>query len=150
MGPTWRIQFEPSRSLAMTISRHRVDWPIPPVAFNGLNVADVDTLMLLGVPFDRHLHYGEHLRTTVLRAAQRIGFLRKAFIVLDHKGRTAAYKGFVRPMLEYSPLVWSGVADGHLRRLDKVQKRVLSHREPSLTALHSSALSVASASYTSC
>ena len=41
-GATWRIQFEPSKSQAMTISRHRVDWPIPPVAFNGLNVADVN------------------------------------------------------------------------------------------------------------
>ena len=57
----------------MTISRHRVDWPIPPVAFNGLIVADVDTIKLLGVTFDRHLHYSQHLRTTALRAAQRIG-----------------------------------------------------------------------------
>ena len=32
-----------------------VDRPIPPVAFNGLNVAEVDTLKLLGVSFDRHL-----------------------------------------------------------------------------------------------
>ena len=110
----------------MTISRHRVDWPIPPIAFNGLNVTDVDTIKLLGVTFDRHLHYGQHLRITALRAARRIGFLRKACKVLDHKGRTAAYKGFVRPMLEYCPLVWSGAADGHLRRLDKVQKRALS------------------------
>ena len=112
----------------MTISRsrHRVDWPIPPVAFNGLNVADVDTLKLLGVTFDRHLHFGQHLRTTALRAARRIGFLRKAFKVLDHKCRTAAHKGFVRPMLECCPLLWSRAADGHLRRLDKVQKRALS------------------------
>ena len=125
-GATWRIQFEPSKSQAMTISRHRVDWPIPPVAFNRLNVADVDTIKLLGVTFDRHLHYGQHLRTTALRAARRIGFPRKACKVLDDKGRTAAYKGFVRPMLEYCTLVWSGAADGHLRRLDKVQKRALS------------------------
>ena len=110
----------------MIISRLHVDWPIPPVAFNGLNVADVDTLKLLEVTFDRHPHYGQHLRTTALRATLRIGFLRKAFKVLDHKGRTAAYKGFVRPMLKYCPLVWSGAADGNLRRLDKVQKRALS------------------------
>ena len=124
-GGTWRNQFEPSKSQAMTISRHRVDRPIPPVAFSGLNVADVDTLKLLGVTFDRPLYFGQHLRTTALLAARRIGFLRKAFKILDHKGRTAAYKGFVRPMLEYCSLVWSGAADGHLRCLDKVQKRAL-------------------------
>ena len=36
------------------------------------------------------------------------------------------YKGFVRPMLEYCPLVWAGAAHYHLSRLDKIQKRALS------------------------
>ena len=56
-GATWRSQFEPSKYQAMTISRHRIDWSIPPIAFDSLNVADVDTLKPLGVTFDRHLHY---------------------------------------------------------------------------------------------
>ena len=83
-------------------------------------------MRLLGVTFDRHLSYSPHLRSTAVRAAQRIGFLRKAFTLLDHHGRTVAYKGFIRPVLEYCPLVWSGAAACHLERLDKVQKRALS------------------------
>ena len=90
-----------------------------------LEVTEVDTQKLLGVTFDRRLHFGQNLHNTALRAAQRNGFLGKAFKMLDHIGRTAAYKGFVQPMLEYSTLVWSGAADGHLRRLDKVPKRAL-------------------------
>ena len=46
--------------------------------------------------------------------------------MLDTHGRFAAYKGFVRPMLEYCPLVWAGAAPYHLSRLDKIQKRALS------------------------
>ena len=80
----------------------------------------------LGVTFDKHLFYGPHLQRIALRAAQRIGFLRKSFKVLDTHGRFAAYKGFVRPMLEYCPLVWAGAAPHHLSRLDKIQKRALS------------------------
>ena len=124
-GATWRVQFEPSKSQAMTISRHRSDWAIPPVTFNGLRVEEVDTMKLLGVTFDRHLYYGAHLRSTAIRAAQRIGFLRKAYRLLNHHGKTVVYKGFVRPVLEYCPLVWSGAADYHLARLDRIQRRAL-------------------------
>ena len=125
-GATWKIQFEPSKSQAMVISRHKNDWAIFSVSFNGHVVDEVDTMRLLGVTFDQHLSYSPHLRSTAVRAAQRIGFLRKAFMLLDHHGRTVAYKGFFRPVLKYCPLVWSGAAACHLERLDKVQKRALS------------------------
>ena len=92
----------------------------------GVPEPPITILLLLGVTFDQHLSYSPHQRSTAVRAAQRIGFLRKAFTLLDHHGRTVAYKGFIRPVLEYCPLVWSGAAACHLERLDKVQKRALS------------------------
>ena len=125
-GAKWRVQFEPAKSQALTITRHRTPWPIAPVQFSGLAVEEVGVLKLLGVTFDKHLFYGPHLQRIALRAAQQIGFLRKSFKVLDTPGRLAAYKGFVRPMLEYCPLVWAGAAPYHLSRLDKIQKRALS------------------------
>ena len=132
-GSTWRIQFEPSKSQAMTISRHRHQWPIPPTKFNGLDVEEVSVLKLLGVVFDRHLHFGHHLRTLAIRASQRIGILRKASNILDLRGRITAYKGFVRPVMEYCPLVWCGAATRHLARLNRVQKRALSLIGPGIS-----------------
>ena len=83
-------------------------------------------VQLLGVTFDKHLNYGQNLRATALRATQRIGFLRKASRVLGLHGRAVAYKGFVRPMMEYCPLVWSGFAACHFSSLEKAQIRALS------------------------
>ena len=60
-----------------------------------------------------------------MRAAQRLGFLRKACRVIDISGRLTAYKGFVRPLMEYSPLAWGGAAPHHLSQLDKTQRRAL-------------------------
>ena len=125
-GTTWRIQFEPTKSQAMTISRHRQLLPIAPLRFGGVAVEEVTTLRLLGVTFDNTMNFGQHLRSVTLRATQRIGFLRKASPVLDPPGRLTAYKGFVRPLMEYCPLVWNGAAPSHLARLDRVQKRALS------------------------
>ena len=72
-----RQMASPVRACKMTITRHRIPWPIAPVQFSGLAVEEVGVLKLLGVTFDKHLFYGPHLQRIALRAAQRIGFLRK-------------------------------------------------------------------------
>ena len=127
-GSTWCVKFEPSKSQATTklISRHLRPWPIPPVKFDVVTVEEANSLRLLGVTFDKTLSFGQHLRSVAVRAAQRIGFLRKASAVLDIPGGLTTYKGFVRPLMEYSPLVWRGVAACHLSRLDRIQRRALS------------------------
>ena len=65
------------------------------------------------------------IRTVATRFAQRIGFLRKACPFLDPPGRLATYRGFVRPTMEYCPLVWMGEADTQRARLDRVQHHAL-------------------------
>ena len=101
--------FEGSIALAGII-RHRHQWPIPAASFGGLNVDETATTKLLGVVFDKSMSFRNHLRSVAMRAAQRLGFLRKACRVLDISGRLTAYKGFVRPLMEYSPLAWGGAA----------------------------------------
>ena len=59
------------------------------------------------------------------KAKQRLGFLRRATRILDVHGRQATYKGFIRPVLEYAPLVWMGAAKTHLSRLDRVKRNAL-------------------------
>ena len=40
-GAKWRVQFEPAKSQALTITRHRIPWPIAPVQFSDLAVEEV-------------------------------------------------------------------------------------------------------------
>ena len=61
-GTTWHIQFEPSKSQAMTITRHHHQWPIPAASFGGLNVDETATIKLLGVVFDKSMSFS-HGRT---------------------------------------------------------------------------------------
>ncbi|XP_065195362.1 uncharacterized protein LOC135826688 [Sycon ciliatum] len=109
----------------MTVSRHHRPWETPPIKLNGTAVPECSRLKLLGVTFDAHLPYSEHLRGTAVRATQRISFFRKACHVLDPPGRATAYRGFIRPLMEYCPLVWMGAAATHLSQLDQVQHRAL-------------------------
>ena len=37
----------------------------------------------------------------------------------------ATYKGFIRPLQEFAPLVWIGAAQCHLQALDRIQRKAL-------------------------
>ena len=129
-GSDWKVQFEPAKSQALTISHHRRDWPIPPIVFNGTPVEEQPSIKVLGVTFDHQLKFSQHIRTVVVRATQRLGALHKAFHLLTIPARLRAYKAFVRPVMEYCPIVWMGAASSHLNRLDWVQERAIKAIHP--------------------
>ena len=124
-GESWRIKFEPTKSQAMVLSHHRPPWSHPSLQFAGTSVAEESSLKLLGVVFDRKLLFAQHLRCVALRASQRLYFLRRIAAMLNPSGRAKVYKGFVRPVLEYSTLVWMGASATALRHLDTVQRKAL-------------------------
>ena len=100
-GHQWRIQFEPTKSQLMHIDHHRHPWPRPPLSFGNHVLNPTDELKLLGVTFDRKLSFRLHVRGIALRAASRIGFLRRASRFLDTRSLLATYRGFVRPVLKF-------------------------------------------------
>ena len=78
---------------------------VPDIKFGGIAVPEANTINLLGVTFDAKLSFRDHLHSIATRGCQRLGVLHRACRVLDNHGRLCAYKGFVRPILEYAPLV---------------------------------------------
>ena len=75
--------------------------------------------------FDRQLRFTARIRSTALRANSRLHLLRKCAPLLSSHGRATVYKAFVRPILEYCPLVWMGASATTLGLLDTVQRRAL-------------------------
>ena len=147
-GEKWRVSFEPAKSQLMSVSRKHTTPGLPQLSFLNRDVQKESRLKLLGVSFDSKLSYGYHIHRTAIRATQRLHFLRKAAVVLCPRGRAVVYKGFVRPLMEYSPLVWLGAAPTHLNKLDRVQLRALKIIGPTsaLQTLHARR-TVAAATY---
>ena len=124
-GDAWSITFEPSKSQSMNITNKRDHWALLPIKFGKSTVPEDQAVKLLGVTFDCKLTFRAHIRHLAVRANQRLVFLRRASRLLDKAGTLSVYKGFVRPLLEYSPLVWMGAATSHLKQLDRVQHRAI-------------------------
>ena len=134
------MSFEPAKSQLMSVSRRHTTPGLPQLSFLNTyrDVQKESRLKLLGVSFDSKLSYGYLIHRTAIRATQRLHFLRKAAVVLCTWGRVVVYKGFVRPLMECSPLVWLGAAPTHLNKLDRVQLRALKIISPTsaLQTLH--------------
>ena len=103
----------------------QAQWPIPDQTIDGTILQNSDSIKLLVVTFDTHLSYRNHLRVVALRANQRIGFFLKASRVLNRQGCMATYKGFIRPLQEFAPLVWIGAAQSHFQALDRIQRKAM-------------------------
>ena len=124
-GKKWRVSFEPAKSQLMSVSRRHTMPGLPQLSFLNRDVQKESRLKLLGISFDSKRSYGYHIHRTAIRANQRLHFLRKAAVALCTRGRAVVYKGFIRPLMEYSPPVWLGAAPTHLNKLDRVQLRAL-------------------------
>ena len=121
-GAAWKIRFEPSKSQALVIDHHRPAWTVSPICFGGTPIDEESEIKLLGVTFDTHLTFNSHIRSVALRANSRLHLLPRAAPILNPRHRETMYKGFVRPLLEYAPLVWMGPST---TQLDRVQRRAL-------------------------
>ena len=71
--------------------------------------------------FDSKLTFEKHLRSVSRAASQRLGILRKSWLVFHDSlliGR--CFWCFVLPVLEYSSAVWCSATDTRLKLLDRV------------------------------
>ena len=146
-GQRWRIRFEPSKTQRLIICRRRTTTPVPILTFGNVPIETTDKLKLLGITFDPTLSFRPYLHNLAVRANRRLAFLRKAGRVLDKAGRMAAYKGFIRPLLEYAPLAWLGAAQTHLvalryMRLSVHTKRQLSSQLSSINEMSQEGLNM--------
>ena len=66
---------------------------------------------------------GIHVSNVCTKAKWTLGFLRRNLYACPQEVKEAAYKGLVRPVLEYSGSVWDPSGVGLQNELEKVQNQ---------------------------
>ena len=69
------------------------------------------------------IYDGIHVSSVCTKANRTLGFLRRNLYACPQEIKEAAYKGLVRPVLEYSGSVWDPSGVGLLNELEKVPNR---------------------------
>ena len=123
-GHHWNIKFAPHKTFSLLISLKSDISNHPPLLLNETYIPEVSSVRILGFLFDSSLTWQEHIDSALIRGKQCLGQLYRCRSLLGSHGIATAYKSWIRPMLEYGSILYSGAATTHLNRLDSFQARV--------------------------
>ena len=70
-----------------------------------------------------HVKWNTHISNICTKANSTLGFLRRTHFSCPQNVKEAAYKGMVRPILEYGSSIWDPHPDKLQKELEKVQNR---------------------------
>ena len=93
------------------------------VSLQYLIVGSLVPIKYLGVTSTSDLRWNTHVSNVCTKANRTLGFLRRNLYSCPQEVKEAAYKGLVRPVLDYGSLVWDPPGVVLQDELESVQKR---------------------------
>ena len=107
----------------MQITRKRIKKIHASYTLEGTVLKNVESIKYLGVTITDDLQWITLVSNICTKANQTLGFLRRNLYACPQEVKKAAYKGLVRPVLEYSGSVRDPSGVGLQNELEKVQNR---------------------------
>jgi len=89
-------------------------------------IKSVDHIKDLGVTFDSHLSFYDHIQEKINKAYSMITLIKRNFIHMDKNTFCLLYKALVRLHVEYAHSVWCPYKKCDITDIEKVQKRATS------------------------
>ena len=109
----------------MQINRKRINKTKAYHTLEGMVLENVDSIKYVGVSISHDLRWNTHISNMCTKANRTIGFIRRNLYQCPQDVKEAAYKGLVRPILEYGSCVWDPPGVVLQEEIEKVQNRAL-------------------------
>ena len=119
----WGMRFQPVKCNMMQLTRKHLNKIQASYTLEGSVLENVDNIKYLGVTITNDLKWNTHISNICSKANRTLGFLRRTLFSCPQNVKEAAYKGMVRPILEYGSSVWDPHPDKLQKELEKVQNR---------------------------
>ena len=120
---SWGMRFQPVKCNIMQITRKRIKKINASYSLEGTVLENVEKIKYLGVTITNDLKWNTHVSNICTKANRTLGFLRRNLAACPLDVKESAYKGLVRPILEYGSSVWDPQSILLQVELEKVQKR---------------------------
>ena len=111
----WGMRFQPVKCNMMQLTRKNLNKIQASYTLEGTVLENVDNIKYLGVTITNDLKWNTHISNICTKANRTLGFLRRTLFSCPQNVKEAAYKGMVRPILEYGSSVW----DPHPEKLQE-------------------------------
>ena len=117
----WGMRFQPVKRNMMQLKTDQDD----PCSYTleGTVLENVESIKYIGITITSDLNWNTHVSNVGTRANRTLGFLRRNLYSCPQEVKGAAYKGLVRPVLDYGSSVWELPVVVLQEELESVQKR---------------------------
>ena len=121
----WLVSFSAPKTKSLIISnKHNLD-DYSDLQLNNTPIQEVTSHKHLGIVIAKNLWWREYINEVYCKAMKRLDIIQAFKYKLDRQSLEKYYISFVRPLLEYADVVWSGAYDCDLVKLEKVQVRAM-------------------------
>ena len=117
----WGMRFQPVKCNMMQLTNKRSSKIQANYTLEGTVLENFESIKYLGVTITNDLKWNTHISNVCTKANRTLGFLRRNLYSCPPDVKEAAYKGLVRPVLEYGSSVWDPHTHGLQEELEKVQ-----------------------------
>ena len=117
----WGMRFQPVKCNMMQLTNKHLNKIQASYTLEGTVLENVDNIKYLGVTITNDLKWNTHISNICTKANRTLGFFRRTLFSCPQNVKEAAYKGMVRPILEYGSSVWDPHPDKLQEELEKVQ-----------------------------
>ena len=101
----WMMSFHPQKCQLLRITRNKSPVKASYV-IHGHTLGETNTTKYLGVSLHRHSYWSTHVNTTANKANGTRAFLQRNQRKAPTAVKTRTYESLIRPILEYSGVVW--------------------------------------------
>ena len=119
---SWCMSFNADKCSTIAIARKKKKLNFPYTLHHQV-LERVDSATYLGVELSNDLTWARHINKTAMKANRQLAFLKRNIPIQNQKLKEVAYKGLVRPVLEYCSPVWDPHHKKYIRLLEMVQRR---------------------------
>jgi hypothetical protein len=117
---TWLVDFNPNKTEAMLFSLRKGD-SLPNLIFENTQVNFVQDHKHLGVTLSTNGQWTTHIDNILTSASKTLGIMKKMKFTLSRRALNQIYLSYIRPIIEYSCIVWDGCSESCVDRLEKIQ-----------------------------
>ena len=100
------MRFQPVKCNMMQLTRKRIKKIHASYTLEGTVLENVESTKYLRVIIANDLRWKTHVSNICTKANRTLGFLGRNLYSCPQEVKEAAYKGLVRPVMEYGSLVW--------------------------------------------
>ena len=103
----WGMRFQPVKCNMMQLTRKWIKKIHASCTLERTDLENVESIKYLGVTITSDLRWNTHVSNVCTKANRTLGFLRWNLYACPQEVKEAAYKGLVRPILDYGNSVWA-------------------------------------------